>query len=328
MKNLGNPSTVNKLGFGTLIFGLILILSYCKPKTSEQLTNPKEFTTPLGKVYSLSEPSEKLLQQFEEAKTAYEKEPDNPDLLIWYGRRKAYLGHYQEAIDIYTEGIKKFPEDARIYRHRGHRYISIREFDKAINDLSKASELIEGKPNEIEPDGMPNAQNIPVSTLHGNIWYHLGLAYYLKQDFENAHKAYLKCRESGSKDDNLVSSTHWLYMIQRRLGNKLAADSLLQPITPELKIIENMSYHKLCLFYQGLLSEEELLPKGESSSASDAVAYGLANWYLVEGQDKKGLELMRQIVEGPNWSSFGYIAAESDMLDKLEDATITFENKQ
>jgi len=328
MKKLGNPSTVNKLGFGTLIFGLILILSCCKPKTSEKLTNPKEFTTPLEKVYSLSIPSEKLLQQFEEAKTAYEKEPDNPDLLIWYGRRKAYLGHYQEAIDIYTEGIKKFPEDARIYRHRGHRYISIREFDKAINDLSKASELIEGKPNEIEPDGMPNAQNIPVSTLHGNIWYHLGLAYYLKQDFENAYKAYLKCRESGSKDDNLVSSTHWLYMIQRRLGNKSAADSLLQPITRELKIIENMSYHKLCLFYKGLLSEEELLPKGESSSASDAVAYGLANWYLVEGQDEKGLKLMRQIVEGPNWSSFGYIAAESDLLDKLEDATITLENKQ
>ena len=304
----------NKLEIGLLIFCGILILSSCKPKTSEQVTRKQEFTTPLGKIYTLAAPSEKLLKQFEEAKAAYEKEPDNPDLLIWYGRRTAYLGKYQEAIDIYTKGIRKFPQDARIYRHRGHRYISIREFDKAIEDLTKASELITGTPNEIEPDGMPNAQNIPVSTLHGNIWYHLGLAYYLKHDYEKAYEAYLKCRESGSNDDNLVSSTHWLYMIQRRLGNKAAADSLLIPITPELEIIENMSYHKLCLFYKGLLSEEELIPKGESSAASDAVAYGLANWYLYEGKEQTGKEKLENIVEGETWSSFGYIAAESDLL--------------
>ncbi|MBT8205700.1 MAG: hypothetical protein KJO20_10030 [Eudoraea sp.] len=318
----------NKLQIGLLVFCGLLILSSCKPKASEQPTRPQEYTTPLGKVYTLSDPPEKLLLQFEEARAAYEKEPQNADLLIWYGRRKAYLGHYQEAIEIYTDGIRKFPQDARIYRHRGHRYISIREFDKAIEDLTKASELIAGKPNEIEPDGIPNAQNIPVSTLNGNIWYHLGLAYYLKQDFPKAYEAFLSCRESGSNDDNLVSSTHWLYMIQRRLGNKALADSLLLPITPELKIIENMSYHKLCLFYKGLLSEEELLPKEESSSASDAVAYGLANWYVCEGKEKEGIERLGNILKGETWNSFGYIAAESDMLDKLKDVNITVENKQ
>ncbi|MBT8210320.1 MAG: hypothetical protein KJP14_07320, partial [Eudoraea sp.] len=167
-----------------------------------------------------------------------------------------------------------------------------------------------------------------VSTLNGNIWYHLGLAYYLKQDFPKAYEAFLSCRESGSNDDNLVSSTHWLYMIQRRLGKKALADSLLLPITPELKIIENMSYHKLCLFYKGLLSEEELLPKEESSSASDAVAYGLANWYVCEGKEKEGIERLGNILKGETWNSFGYIAAESDMLDKLKDVNITVENKQ
>ena len=300
---------------GILICFGILIGASCKPKTSDQTESKEEFTTPLGRVFSLSSPSEKLMQQYEEAKVAYEKEQDNADLLIWYGRRTAYLGKYQKAIEIYTEGIRKFPEDARIYRHRGHRYISIREFDKAIADLNKAAELIEGTSNEIEPDGMPNALNIPVSTLHGNIWYHLGLAHYLKHDYEKAYAAYLKCREVGTNDDNLVSSTHWLYMIQRRLGNKAVADSLLLPITPELEIIENMSYHNLCLFYKGLLAEEDLLPKGESSSASDAVLYGLANWYFVEDQQNpKGLELMGKIVQGKNWSSFGYIAAESDIM--------------
>ncbi len=62
----------------------------------------------------------------------------------------------------------------------------IREFDRAIQDFEKAATLIEGTEDKIEPDGLPNAQNIPVSTLHTNIWYHLGLAYYLQHDLENA----------------------------------------------------------------------------------------------------------------------------------------------
>lgn len=33
---------------------------------------------------------------------------------------------------------------------------------------------------EFEPDGIPNALNPPLTLPHRNIWYHLGLAYYLK----------------------------------------------------------------------------------------------------------------------------------------------------
>ncbi len=77
-----------------------------------------------------------------------------------------------------------------MYRHRGHRYITLREFDKAIADFNKAVELIEGTDDIVEPDGAPNAAGIPTSTLHTNIWYHLGLAHYLKGDFAAALLAY------------------------------------------------------------------------------------------------------------------------------------------
>jgi len=292
----------------------ILLISSCDFSKSSTPETPETFTTPLGKVYKRNKPNKKLVEQYNEAKTAYLKDSANVQLLIWYGRRTAYLGNYEDAIDIYSKGIQRFPEEARLYRHRGHRYISIREFDKAIADLKRGAELIQGTPNEIEPDGMPNAMNIPVSTLHGNIWYHLGLAYYLKHDYNKAYEAYLKCRETGSNADNLVSSTHWLYMIQRRLGNKDMADSLLTPIHNDLEVIENTNYYDLCKFYKGLITEDALTRAEGSSAASDAISYGLANWYLYEGRQEKGLEMLMDIIEGQSWTSFGYIAAESDLM--------------
>src|SRR5690349_16959693 len=119
-----------------------------------------------------------------EAQEALRKNPDDADALIWVGRRTAYLGRYQEAIEIFSQGIAKHPEDARFYRHRGHRYITVRNLGPAIRDFEKAAALIEGKPDEVEPDGLPNAKNIPTSTLQSNVWYHLGLSYYLQGDFE------------------------------------------------------------------------------------------------------------------------------------------------
>ena len=103
----------------------------------------------------------------------YQANPNNPDAIIWLGRRLAYPGQFKEAIDVFSEGIRKFPNDARFYRHRGHRYITLRRIDLAIKDFKQAASLVKGKPDELEPDGQPNARNIPTSTLQFNIWYHL-----------------------------------------------------------------------------------------------------------------------------------------------------------
>ncbi len=284
---------------------------------NEKLDSVKTETsivTPLGKEYIIPEPSGKVMDQYQAAKNIFEQDPDNPENIIWYGRRTAYLGNYEDAIGIYSEGIEKFPDNPRFYRHRGHRYISIRAFDKAIADLEKASQLIKGTPNEIEPDGMPNALNIPVSTLHGNIWYHLGLAYYLKHDYANAYEAYLKCRESGDNDDNIVSSTHWLFMIQRRLGNVALADKMLEPIHKNAEVIENDSYYSLCKFYKGMIPIDSIQSAETGSPSSDAVAYGLANWYFYNDEKEKSMDIMEGLVESSAWSSFGYIAAESDLI--------------
>jgi len=75
----------------------------------------------------------KLLLAIEE----YKKDTSDAESLIWYGRRLGYLGRYMEAIDVFTLGMKTHPSDARFYRHRGHRYITVRCFDRAIKIWSR-----------------------------------------------------------------------------------------------------------------------------------------------------------------------------------------------
>lgn len=300
-----------------LLLTFFYILLSCNPQkeqAEETAVLDSLFTTPLGKTFEIPTPSEKLLAQYKEAKATFEANPEDVEAIIWYGRRTAYLGQYRQAIDIYSKGLEKFPNEPRLYRHRGHRYISIREYDKAIEDFEKAAQLIEGTPDEIEPDGMPNALNIPVSSLHSNIWYHLGLAYYLTHQYDKAYTAYLKCRESGNHYDNIVSSTHWLYMIQQRLGNPTKADSLLAPIHADSTVIENQSYADLCRLYKGWIPVDSLIQDGPGSPSNDAVRYGVANWYLYHGNSAKAKQLMLNLVDEKAFSSFGYLAAESDLI--------------
>jgi tetratricopeptide (TPR) repeat protein len=267
----------------------------------------------LGEPLASPASGERAVAQLATARADYDSDPNDADNIIWLGRRTAYTGDYRGAIEVFSEGIEKFPDDARMYRHRGHRYISIREFDRAIADLEHAADLIEGTENEIEPDGQPNALNIPVSSLHGNIWYHLGLAYYLKQDWDNAYRAYKAGFDAGGNDDNRVSTTHWLYMILQRSGQPKAAAKVLDAITADMNVIENMSYHNLCLFYKGELSLAELIGDNEDSPAGAAVMYGAANWHYYTGDTETADRMLRSLVATDGWAGFGVIAAEADL---------------
>ncbi len=255
----------------------------------------------------------KHTKNLEQARIQYEADPDAADALIWYGRRTAYLGRYTAAIDIFTKGIENHPDDPRMYRHRGHRYITIRKFDSAIDDLAHAAHLIRGTEDQIEPDGLPNAKNIPTSTLHFNIHYHLGLAYYLSGKLQRALDAYRDCLKVSKNPDSLVATTHWLYMTLRLLNKEDQAKGLLEPITAEMAVIESFGYHQLALFYKGALDEKSLLSGGFSWIDDPAVKYGLANWHHYNGRTEQAMELLKELIASSNWATFGHVAAEADL---------------
>ncbi len=253
--------------------------------------------------------------QLAAAKASLDKAPADVDSIIWYARRLGYLGRFRESIAAYTDGIAKYPDNPWLYRHRGHRYISVRELDNAIADLEKATQLTQGKPDEVEPDGQPNAQNTPIGTLQSNIAYHLALAYYLKGDFAKAIPIYERELAASKNDDRKVSTGHWLYMSLRRLGKEKEAQALLAQFRKDMNVIENQSYHQLMMLYKGELPVDSVLAPSAPivGSGKAAVAYGVGNWHLYNGRQAEAESVFRRIIGSREWASFGYIAAESEL---------------
>lgn len=301
-------------------FALVMagLLAACAGRASPTSAGAPEAVSLLGApLYALvqtPETRQPLEANLAAAYEVYQRDPDNADAIIWLGRRVAYLGRYRDAIDIFTEGVRKHPEDPRMYRHRGHRYITTRRFDLAVEDLQRAAHLMAGTPDQVEPDGIPNDRNIPLSTLHFNVWYHLGLAHYLRGDFNRAAFGFRNALTVSRNDDSRVSASDWLYMSLRRAGRDAEAAAVLEPIREEMDIVENRAYHRRLLLYKGLLTPEALLETEGLDPVTVATQwYGVGSWYLVNGRSEQAEEIFWRVTSAENWTPFAYIAAEADL---------------
>lgn len=266
-----------------------IAVTVCSAAAAQSSGKP-EVSSPLGAEF-YARPDEKGAILEAEKKLA--ADPKNVELIIALGRAQAEVWRYRDAISTYSRGIEMFPTNALLYRHRGHRYISIREFDKAVADLEHGAKL---DANSYE------------------IWYHLGLARYLKGRFEDAAAAYERCRALADRDESAISASHWLYMSYRRAGKKAEGTRVLDRITAEMQPGESRAYFELLLFYKGLKQQADIYNPEKLPELDQAtIGYGVGNWLLYNGDEKKAREVFKRVVSGSYWPAFGFIAAETEL---------------
>jgi len=259
---------------------------------------------------------ERLGKALRDAQRGAEAAPNDPDSLIWLGRRLAYLGRYREAVATFTRGIEQHPNDARFWRHRGHRFLTLRDMTPAIVDFTRAAELERGRTDAIEPDGAPNAANIPLSTTQFNIWYHLGLAHFLVGDFPAALRAYDECLKVSLNPDLKVATAYWRYMTLRQLGRDADARSSIAFAGDSITLLENDGYLDLLRLFRGDVDVASVMPPtpaGTMDVANSTTAFGVSMWHQLNGRPSPAREIQTQIVAGGQWAAFGSLAAEAEL---------------
>lgn len=290
----------------TRTFGFIfIILSVCTLSVIYCATQKHEERKPevislMGRALYADEGGDSLLQTIE-AELA--SSPENDSILHRKGLALEGLRRYNEAIDVYTQCLSLAPESPLYLRRRGHRYISVRQFDKAVNDLEKAAALHDFEKVEYL---------VYTDNLQWAVWYYLGLAYYLQGNFEKALPAFLESYNYSADNTALLASTNWVHNTFRRLNRDDEAQMILKPIQEGMGFEGN--YYTNILVYKGLRTESEIFDEDEAQLFELAtVGYGIANRRLVNGDIEGAFRLFNKIVEGKSWQANGFMAAEAEL---------------
>lgn len=235
------------------------------------------------------------------------------DSLLGWGRAAAARWRYRDALELYSRAIELAPMDWRGYRHRGHRYISLRRFDDAVRDLERAHAL---------------------DSIWFDVEYHRALAHYLLGHFDRAAEIYgacmaqsenhpstdtvsgqpRRCADIAVDDDSRVAMTDWRYRALRRAGRAREAAQLLESIREGMAVRENLSYYENLRRYAGRVTEGDVLAAAGTDSLRLATSgYGLANYRLAEGDTAGARAMLERLTASPHWPAFAVIAAEADL---------------
>lgn len=269
--------------------------------------------------------------------------PSDQDRHIIAARLKGYLNKPHDAIALLTAALEKDPENTRLLRFRGHRLISVRDFEQAIADLDTAASHLPGVPDEfelyqkdVEPDAIslilgasdiqdhhpsvasledtPEAERY-MTTLHSAVWYHLGVALYLDGQLTLALAPFQKAYETARHYESKVASLDWSYMILRRLGRNEEAEQLLGTFAGLVDEYDEQAagYHERMELYSGRRSGDELREAIMADPIQVAtLGYGLGNWYLYNGERDKAEAVFDEVLTSGARYAFAYLAAQSD----------------
>lgn len=225
------------------------------------------------------------------AAAALAADPRDVELIIRLGVAQSGAREFREAIRTFTRGLAIAPDDAALYRWRGHRYLSVREFDRARADLTRGSRLD--------------------STSYG-IWYHLGVLRYVGGDFAGAASAFARAQPRAPDAGELAGSTDWLWMSLQRAGRGAEARAMLARRPDSLPT--TAAYAQRLRLYRGEIGPDDVVTAADTADVAVAtLSYGVGNWYLVRGDTARARAWFARSIASGGWPAFGFIAAEAEL---------------
>jgi tetratricopeptide (TPR) repeat protein len=225
------------------------------------------------------------------AESALAADPRNVERIIQLGVAQSGARRYREAIETFTRGLAIAPDHPLLYRWRGHRHLSVREFDRALDDLTRGARLD--------------------STSFG-IWYHLGIVRYARGDFAGAADAFQRAQPRAPDADELAGATDWLWMSLSRAGRAALAQAMLDHRPDSLPTTN--AYAQRLRLYRGQIGPEAVLTAADTGDVAVAtLSYGVGNWYLVRGDTLRARDWFERSVRSGGWPAFGFIVSEIEL---------------
>lgn len=301
-----------------MLVALLATAACNSPRTAEQAAPEPETMSFSGQpLYANPPDSLAVVKNDSLVKALALKGPLTEDDYIAIGRSQVGIGQFRKAVETYSGGLLQFPDSYRLLRHRGHRYINLRELDKAITDLTRAEELIRSQPDVYEYD----AAGKPGATYQHNIWYHIGLYHFLKRNYAAGAEAFEKSLATAYKGNDKAGASDWLYNCYMRAGMTEKAIAIAKPFTLEFEIEpKDYPYYRRLLLFNNVIPPSELLDEakpGDSLTLNDMTKlYGLANYYRYHGDSAKAQALYAKVLQSKAWQGFAYASAELDVVKK------------
>lgn len=235
--------------------------------------------------------------------------PEREDSYVWLGRRYGYLGKLPEAIEVFTDGLKEFPDSYRLYRYRGRHLARNYQWDQAIKDYHMAAELIKDEPDSYEPNGIANGLDLTISTFKQNIPYYLGQTSMATGDYETVLSAMdeaINVPVLFAYMEELIPVTYWKYMAHRKMGNHQLAEAELAKVPDEYQLIENDTYHAAVNYLKGNYDRENFL-----KSADVIGKYAVAMKDHFDGRNQDAIIIWKSLSDaGPR----GFWPAEAELM--------------
>jgi len=225
------------------------------------------------------------------AERARAANPADVTLIIQLGQAQSAARQFREAIATFSSGLAIAPRDPMLYRWRGHRYLSVRELDRALDDLRRGFALD--------------------STNYG-VLYHLGIVWFARGDFARAADAFRRAQPFAPEAGELAGATDWLWMALSRGGQSREARQMLERRPDSLPV--NNAYARRLSLYRGQIGPDEVMTPADTSDVAVAtLRYGIGNWYLVRGDTARARTWFERSVQSGGWPAFGFILSEIEL---------------